>query len=327
MSEPLDKLEKKIDILLSADGVIVILDLCGTERFMNVKISSPEEIFGRHKDSLKNSYMMFRDDVHLVWKEAKQTKKFRKFPGSFKNISLLWSSLPENIKNIYMQIFTDYKKLAPRFKNYIKNGERLIQPEEIQRAPSDNVKTIEEKMGKTIGVGAGNDENLFLQRPAFLEGNGCSNYMAPYFDNQMVDQEAFLHHHMNMDMDQQQLVVMARYFDDQMVDQEEFLHHHMNMDMDKDQQQLVEMAPYFDNQMVDQEAFLHNYMNMDMDKQQQLVEMAPYFDNQMVDQEAFLHHHMNMDMDKQQQLVEMAPYFDNPMGHDLFYEVEKENEE
>jgi hypothetical protein len=102
---------------------LVVLDE-NTGKFMRVKISSPEENFERgvrrgYKSPSKNPFMIFRHDVIDKWNTAKKNKKFRKYPASFKDISLLWRNLPPNIIDMYEQIYLDYKELIPKFNEFV----------------------------------------------------------------------------------------------------------------------------------------------------------------------------------------------------------------
>lgn len=162
MSEPLSKVKILLDSENSEGLHLVILD-CESRKYMSAKIFSAEEHVKRgnernYKSPLKNSYMLFRNDIIETWNLAKQTKKFRKYPESFKDISLLWSNLPKNGIEIYEQIYIDYKELFPKFEEFIQfsprknvnEGEKfeefvnysealVFRSEEHQRFTSDNL--------------------------------------------------------------------------------------------------------------------------------------------------------------------------------------------
>lgn len=112
----------KIRILLD-DSHFVVLDV-ETRRYMSVRISSAKEHIERgnernYKSPLKNNYMLFRNDIIDTWNLAKETKKFRKYPESFKDTSLIWDNLPKNVIEIYEQIYTNYKELIPKFEEFV----------------------------------------------------------------------------------------------------------------------------------------------------------------------------------------------------------------
>jgi hypothetical protein len=124
MSEPLSKVKILLDSEDSKGGLYFVVLDNDTRRYMSVKISTPEEIIERgtsrnYKNTLKNSFMLCRNDIVDAWNIAKETKKFRKYPASFKDISLIWSRLPQNIIDIYDQIFINYKRLIPKFAEFV----------------------------------------------------------------------------------------------------------------------------------------------------------------------------------------------------------------
>ncbi|CAB4428864.1 unnamed protein product [Rhizophagus irregularis] len=123
MSEPLSKIKILLDNDPSERFHFVVLD-SETPRYMSVKISSAIEHIERgnernYKSPLRNLYMLFRNDITDTWNLAKETKKFRKYPESFKNISLIWNNLPKNVVEIYEQIYTNYKELIPKFEEFV----------------------------------------------------------------------------------------------------------------------------------------------------------------------------------------------------------------
>ncbi|CAB4429168.1 unnamed protein product [Rhizophagus irregularis] len=169
--------EKKVKYFLNFDErEFVVLDLGtkstkSTERYMTVKMSTSREIFERYGNSLRNSFMLFRSDLILVWDVAKQSRKYSKFPDAFKKASILWKLLPKNITSIYRQTYTDYKSCISRFTEFVpysgarnNNGERLIQSEENQHTPDivettgENIGEGEENTGEIIGENIGERE-------------------------------------------------------------------------------------------------------------------------------------------------------------------------
>ncbi|GBC06657.1 hypothetical protein RclHR1_00070024 [Rhizophagus clarus] len=113
MSEPLAKIKILLDGYNPSESLhFVVLDN-ETRRYMSVKMSSAEEHIERgnkrnYRSPLKNSYMLFRNDIIDAWNLAKETKKFRKYPESFKDISLLWNNLP--IQEEKFEEFIDYSE-------------------------------------------------------------------------------------------------------------------------------------------------------------------------------------------------------------------------
>lgn len=167
----------KVKILLDSDELLkrlhfVVLDP-ETRRYMSVKISSAEEQVERgnernYKSPLKNSYMLFRNDIIDTWNLAKETKKFRKYPESFKDISLLWSNLPKNVIEIYEQTYTNYKKLIPKFKEFVPYAH---QEENEENMDEDIVETGTENTENFVN----NSEILFF-RPEELQHMSSNDY-------------------------------------------------------------------------------------------------------------------------------------------------------
>jgi hypothetical protein len=124
MSEPLPKVKILLDSGDPSERLhFVVLDY-NSLKYMNVKICSAEEHIERgnernYKSPLKNYFFLFRNDVVDTWNLAKAAKKYRKYPESFKNISLIWNNLPKNVIDIYEQIYNDYKELIPKFGEFV----------------------------------------------------------------------------------------------------------------------------------------------------------------------------------------------------------------
>ncbi|CAB4486437.1 hypothetical protein RhiirA1_387259 [Rhizophagus irregularis] len=143
--------EKKVKILLDDDERhFVILDF-KTQRYMIVKIVSAKKHFERgnernYKSPLKNTYMLFRSDIIDTWDLAKETKNFSKYPKSFKDISLLWDSLPKKVVVIYEKNYANYKELIPKFVEFIpyapqgENEENM--DENIVETGTENIETF-----------------------------------------------------------------------------------------------------------------------------------------------------------------------------------------
>ncbi|EXX76471.1 hypothetical protein RirG_032880 [Rhizophagus irregularis DAOM 197198w] len=113
----------KIQIFLntedSSERLYVVALALKTHTFFNIKISSPKEIIGKYKDSLKNGYMIFMVDCNEAFKIAKSEINFRKNSECFKDFSSLWAKAPKKVKNEYKQVFINYRKLIPINQNFI----------------------------------------------------------------------------------------------------------------------------------------------------------------------------------------------------------------
>ncbi|CAB4386053.1 unnamed protein product [Rhizophagus irregularis] len=143
--------EKKVKILLDDDERhFVILDF-KTQRYMIVKIVSAKKHFERgnernYKSPLKNTYMLFKSDIIDTWNLAQETKNFSKYPKSFKDISLLWNSLPKKVVVIYKKNYANYKELIPKFVEFIpyapqgENEENM--DENIVETGTENIETF-----------------------------------------------------------------------------------------------------------------------------------------------------------------------------------------
>ncbi|CAB5121981.1 unnamed protein product [Rhizophagus irregularis] len=113
----------KLQIFLHTDDpseqVYVVVLALKTHTFFNIKISSPREIIGKYKDSLKNCYMIFMIDCNEAFKIAKSEANFRKNSECFKDFSSLWSIAPKKVQDEYKQVFKNYRKLIPINQNFI----------------------------------------------------------------------------------------------------------------------------------------------------------------------------------------------------------------
>ncbi len=128
--------------------------------FMDVKISSPQEVVDRssnrnYKSNLKNAYMIFMIDCCEAFDAAKKNKKNKKFRQNsepFRDVSLLWRNAPKEVKDEYEEIFVNYKKLIPKGFSFVsclpqeganENVDEIVilgqhsAPEEIQHLPID----------------------------------------------------------------------------------------------------------------------------------------------------------------------------------------------
>ncbi|RIA88143.1 hypothetical protein C1645_775727 [Glomus cerebriforme] len=109
---------------------------------IKIKISSSEKMIERsikrnYKRPLKNPYMIFMVDCSEALKLMKKKKNFAKFfherlpyekkekkrktRKTRKIISSLWGIAPKQIKDVYEQIFEDYKKSKPKFIAFCQN--------------------------------------------------------------------------------------------------------------------------------------------------------------------------------------------------------------
>lgn len=113
----------KIQIFLNTEDpskrLYVVALALKTHTFFNIKISSPREIIGKYKSSLRNGYMIFMIDCNEAFKIAKSEINFRKNSECFKDFSSLWSKAPKKVKDEYKQVFINYRKLIPINQNFI----------------------------------------------------------------------------------------------------------------------------------------------------------------------------------------------------------------
>jgi hypothetical protein len=143
----------KIQIFLhtedTSERLYVVALALKTHTFFNIKISSPKEIMGKYKDSLKNGYMIFMTDCNEAFKIAKSEINFRKNSECFKDFSSLWAKAPKKVKNEYKQVFINYRKLIPINQNFIAfryqenvnkniNEELILENSKIQNESSNN---------------------------------------------------------------------------------------------------------------------------------------------------------------------------------------------
>ncbi|RIA88138.1 hypothetical protein C1645_877594 [Glomus cerebriforme] len=113
----------EIQIFLNTEDIsnrlYVVALASKTHTFFNIKISSPEEIIRKYKNSLRNAYMIFKLDYNEAFKIAKSEINFRKNSRCFKNFSLIWKIAPKKVKDEYQQVFENYKDLKPINQNFI----------------------------------------------------------------------------------------------------------------------------------------------------------------------------------------------------------------
>ncbi|CAG8478437.1 4262_t:CDS:2 [Funneliformis caledonium] len=118
MSEP-----SKIKYILDEKSPnVFVLDI-QTKLFMDIKISSPEEIMRRctnreYKD-LKNSYMVFMIDCREAFNASAKTNKKLRQIADFKNPPSLWRNSPKKVKAAYEKVFMGYKKLVPKVHSFV----------------------------------------------------------------------------------------------------------------------------------------------------------------------------------------------------------------
>ncbi|CAI2192421.1 5700_t:CDS:2, partial [Funneliformis geosporum] len=92
---PLSKLKYVLD---DKSPNIFVLDL-QTKLFLNIKISSPEEIMRREYKYLKNGYMIFMINSREAFNAARNS--------------------PKEVKAVYEKVFMSYKKIMPKIHSFV----------------------------------------------------------------------------------------------------------------------------------------------------------------------------------------------------------------
>ncbi|CAI2163413.1 15676_t:CDS:2 [Funneliformis geosporum] len=121
MSEPLSRtipLSKLKYVLDDKSPYVFILDL-QTQLFLNIKISSPEEIMRREYKDLKNGYMIFMINSREAFNAAVKTNKKLRQIADFKKPPSLWRNSPKEVKAVYEKVFMGYKKLMPKIHSFV----------------------------------------------------------------------------------------------------------------------------------------------------------------------------------------------------------------
>lgn len=119
MSEPLSKIKILLDRTEPSKRLHVLVLDRDTHCYLSVKISSPEELVNRNYKDILNAFMIFRIDFCDSFNVAKSNEKFRKNSNSFKDTSFLWKISPEEVTDVYEQVFTEFKKLKPKKLSFI----------------------------------------------------------------------------------------------------------------------------------------------------------------------------------------------------------------
>ncbi|RIA88137.1 hypothetical protein C1645_877593 [Glomus cerebriforme] len=160
MSNPLLKVKILLDRNEPSERLHVIVLDCEAHIFLNVKISSPEEIVKKKYKDILNAYMLFRIDFCDAFNVAKSNEKFCKNSEVFKDTSLLWKNSPKEVTDEYERVFANYKKLKPKVLNFI-----TYKPQE-NKSGNNNAEISEIRLDQ---VNLCNNTNDLISQPEIIQ--------------------------------------------------------------------------------------------------------------------------------------------------------------